>query len=80
MVHAHVERDGSGLHVSYYDVDHHKEGAMELHFLNPADSQKVHDNDKVEILDLTDAKPDAPVTVHVEHPDGTSEDIRCSHS
>jgi len=79
MVHSHVERDGSGLHVSYYDVDHHKEGAMELHFINPADSQKVHDNDKVEVLDLK-PRPDDSVTLHVSHPDGTSDDIRCAHS
>ncbi len=80
MVHAHVERDGSGLHLSYYDVDHHKEGAMELRFLNPADRHKVHDDDRVEVRDLTEAEPDAPVTVHVEHPDGSSDDIRCTHS
>ncbi len=79
MVQSHVERNGSGLHVSYYDVDHHKEGAMELHFINPTDIRKIHDDDRVEVLDLTQ-RPDTPVTLHVSHPDGSCEDIPCSHT
>ncbi len=52
MVQSHVERDSNGVHVSYYDVNHHKEGTMELHFINPSDGQLIHDSDRVEVLDL----------------------------
>lgn len=77
MVQSHVERDGNGVHLSYYDVEHHKEGAMELQFINPADGQLIHEYDKVELIDIAD-KPNAPVTLHVSHPDGSSDDIPCS--
>lgn len=80
MVHSHVERNGSGLHLNYYDVDQHKEGSMDLRFVNPTDGRKLHDNDRVEVLHLTQAGPQHAVTLHVSHPDGTSDDIPCRHS
>ena len=81
MVQSHVERDGNGLHLSYYDVDHHKEGSMELRFVNPSDVRKIRDDDRVAIDDrVVVAGPNDPVTLHVEHPDGTSDDIECEHS
>jgi hypothetical protein len=81
MVQSHVQRDGSGIHLSYYDVDHHKEGSMELKFIDPSDVRKLHDDDRVAVDDaVVTAGPDEPVTLHVEHPDGTSDDIRCNHS
>lgn len=81
MVQSHLERDGDGLHLSYYDVDHHKEGSMELRFINPSDIRKIHDDDRVAIDDrVIVAGPHDPITLHVEHPDGTCDDIECEHS
>lgn len=81
MVQSHVERDGNGLHLSYYDVSHHKEGSMELKFIDPSDVQKIHDDDKVAVDDdIITAAPDQPVVLHVSHPDGSREDIKCNHS
>ena len=81
MVQSHVERDGNGLHLSYYDVGLHKEGSMELKFIDPSDVRKIRDEDRVAIDgQVVTAGPDEPVTLHVEHPDGTHDDIVCNHS
>lgn len=80
MVYSHVERDGNGLHVNYYDSSMHKEGSMELFFINPADRTRIHDGDEIEVLDVTEVAQDQPVTVHVSHPDGSCDDIRCIHT
>lgn len=80
MVYSHVERDDDGLHVNYYDTDMHKEGSMELFFLNPSDRTRISDGDRIEVQGLAAAAQDEPVTVHVSHPDGSCDDIRCMHS
>ncbi len=51
---------------------------MELHFINPSNGQFIHDSDRVEVLDLAGAQPESQVTLHVRHPDGSSDDIPCS--
>ena len=81
MVQSHVERDGNGLHLSYYDVSLHKEGSMELAFVDPSDVRKIRDEDKVAVDDtVVTAAPDQPVILHVEHPDGSCDEIKCNHS
>jgi hypothetical protein len=76
MVQSHVERNGGDLHVSYYDAIRHKEGCMDLHPMNPSDLGKIHDEDRVEVVNVNTQ----PVTLHISHPDGTTDDIRCTYS
>lgn len=80
MVHAHVERDDEGIHVNYYDTDHHKEGYMELNLVNPKDITAIHEEDHVELVGMEESTPEKPITLHVVHPDGTCDDIPCKHS
>ncbi len=57
-----------------------KQGMLALTFAQPADYEKIQETDRISVLGLAELKPGAPLTVKVEHADGTSFTLQALHS
>ncbi|MFQ5556378.1 MAG: aconitate hydratase, partial [Acidimicrobiales bacterium] len=57
-----------------------KQGVLALTFADPADYDKVLEDDRVAVIGLTDLAPEAPVTVVLTHADGSSDEILTNHT
>ena len=57
-----------------------KQGMLPLTFLDPADYEKVQEDDKVDILGLTELAPGRNVTVVLKHADGSEDRFEAKHS
>ncbi len=57
-----------------------KQGMLPLTFDNPADYDKIREEDRVTISGLAKLTPGQALTVTLNHADGTSETIQCRHS
>jgi len=57
-----------------------KQGLLALAFQNPADYDKIREDDRISLVGLRDMAPGKPVECIVKHADGTSETLRLSHS
>ncbi|WNJ21136.1 aconitate hydratase [Pontibacter sp. G13] len=56
-----------------------KQGMIGLTFDNPADYDKVQEDDKVDIL-ISDFQPGKQVKVVLNHADGTTDEFMCNHT
>ncbi|MEA3189810.1 MAG: aconitate hydratase [Thermoplasmata archaeon] len=57
-----------------------KQGLLPLTFANPADYDKVQEDDRVSVVGLKDMAPGKPVAVVLRHKDGREERIECRHT
>ncbi|MDZ4847525.1 MAG: aconitate hydratase [Chitinophagales bacterium] len=57
-----------------------KQGMLALTFANPADYEKIQEDDSIDILGLTDFKPGVPLTLALNHKDGTTEKLSVNHT
>jgi aconitate hydratase len=57
-----------------------KQGALPLTFVNPADYDKVREDDRVTIRGLSTFAPGKNLTLEVQHADGTKESIELKHT
>ncbi|MFN4254525.1 MAG: aconitate hydratase [Saprospiraceae bacterium] len=57
-----------------------KQGMLALTFANPADYDKVRQDDKVSILGFESFAPGKPLQIRLDHADGTSETFNVNHS
>lgn len=57
-----------------------KQGMLALTFANPDDYQKIQEDDLIDIIDLKDFAPDKPLTLVLNHSDGTKDTIVTNHS
>ncbi len=57
-----------------------KQGVLPLTFSDPADYDKVREDDRVNILGLADLAPGRPVRVELEHADGTKDAFSANHT
>jgi len=57
-----------------------KQGMLALTFSNKADYEKVQEDDSIDIIDLTSFAPNTPLTLVLNHKDGTSDSIKVNHS
>jgi aconitate hydratase len=57
-----------------------KQGLLALTFQNPADYDRIREDDRISLVGLRDMAPGKPVECLVKHSDGTSETLRLSHS
>ncbi|MBL7911135.1 MAG: aconitate hydratase [Bacteroidia bacterium] len=57
-----------------------KQGMLGLTFANKADYDKIQENDTIDILGLTEFAPGKPLTVVLNHADGSSEEIKANHT
>jgi len=57
-----------------------KQGMLGLTFANKADYDKIQEDDKITISDLTSFAPGKPLTMVFTHKDGTSDTILANHT
>ncbi|MCX6248041.1 MAG: aconitate hydratase [Bacteroidetes bacterium] len=57
-----------------------KQGMLALTFSNPEDYLKILEDDTFDLLGLTTLAPGKPLTLQIRHADGSSEEIKLSHS
>jgi aconitate hydratase len=57
-----------------------KQGLLALTFQDPADYDRIHEEDRISLAGLSDMAPGKPVACLVRHADGTTETLRLNHS
>ncbi|KAJ1660467.1 Aconitate hydratase mitochondrial [Dispira simplex] len=57
-----------------------KQGMLPLTFANPADYDKVGPRDTIDIIGLTNFRPEQPLTVRVHKPDGQTVEFPVNHT
>jgi aconitate hydratase len=57
-----------------------KQGMLALTFVDKDDYNKIQENDSIDIVGLTTFAPNEPLTVVLNHQDGTSEQIHVNHT
>ncbi|MBI4191883.1 MAG: aconitate hydratase [Betaproteobacteria bacterium] len=57
-----------------------KQGLLALTFQNPADYDRIHEDDRISLVELTNMAPGKPVECRVKHADGITETLRLNHS
>lgn len=57
-----------------------KQGMLALTFANPADYEKIQEDDTIDIPDLINFTPGKPLTLVCKHKDGTKDEIKVNHS
>lgn len=57
-----------------------KQGMLGLTFADPADYDKILEDDTFDFLDLNQFSPGKPLTLLVKHSDGSSHEILCNHT
>ncbi len=57
-----------------------KQGMLALTFANPADYDRIQEDDTIDILGLTDFKPGTPLTLQLTHKDGSTIQFHVNHT
>lgn len=57
-----------------------KQGMLALTFSDKADYDKIQENDSIDIVGLTSFAPNTPLTLVLNHADGTSHSIKVNHT
>ncbi len=57
-----------------------KQGMLGLTFVDPQDYDKIRQDDKVSIVDFDQFTPDQPLTIRLDHADGTSSEFKVAHT
>jgi len=57
-----------------------KQGMLGLTFVNPADYEKIRQDDKVSIIDFNEMAPGKHLTVRLSHADGSTDEFKVAHT
>jgi aconitate hydratase len=57
-----------------------KQGVLALTFANPADYDKIKEDDVIDIIGVKDLAPGKPVKVVLHHADGTTDEFEANHT
>jgi len=57
-----------------------KQGMLGLTFANPADYDKIQEDDTIDFTDLNEFTPDKQLTLAFNHADGSKDEIKVNHS
>lgn len=57
-----------------------KQGVLALTFADSSDYDKVQEDDVIDVIGLSSVRPDVPLTLRLNHADGSSEDIQVKHT
>jgi aconitate hydratase len=57
-----------------------KQGLLALTFQDPADYERIREDDRISLVDVADLAPGRPATCIVRHADGTTETLALAHS
>jgi len=77
---ARLKCDTCGAEQLFHESNLKKQGVLPMTFANPADYDKVKVDDSVDITGLAQLAPGKPVTVVLQHKDGSSDSITCNHT
>ncbi|WP_367388601.1 aconitate hydratase [Lewinella sp. LCG006] len=75
-VHAVIVKSFARIH----ETNLKKQGMLALTFVNPADYEKVRQDDKVSIIDFDSMAPGKNLTVVLDHADGTQDRFEVAHT
>lgn len=75
MVFTKVGAEHDVLHVTYYETALSRQGIVDLTIDDSNEVSKIHEDDTVEIVGLSECVPGDEVTVVVHHPDDTIDEI-----
>ncbi|MFN3315402.1 MAG: aconitate hydratase, partial [Raineya sp.] len=57
-----------------------KQGMLAITFANPADYDKIQEDDTIDVVGLTTFSPGVPLTVVLTHKDGSKDEFKVNHS
>ncbi|MCR6640814.1 MAG: aconitate hydratase [Sporocytophaga sp.] len=57
-----------------------KQGMLALTFVNPADYDKIKEDDSIDILGLQSFAPGVPLTIVLNHSDGSKDEFKVNHT
>ena len=57
-----------------------KQGVLPFTFINPADYDKILEDDRIDLVGLADLAPGKPVKMVIRHADGSSDDCELAHT
>jgi aconitate hydratase len=57
-----------------------KQGMLALTFMDKADYEKIQEDDSIDILGLTSFAPNTPLTLELNHADGSKDEIKVNHT
>ena len=57
-----------------------KQGMLALTFVNPDDYEKVRQDDTISLYGFADMAPGKPLTVHLQHADGSDDYFEVAHT
>lgn len=57
-----------------------KQGMLAITFANPADYDKIQEDDTIDLTDLTEFAPGRQLTLVINHKDGSADTIKANHS
>lgn len=57
-----------------------KQGVLALTFANPGDYDKVQEDDEIDVIGLSDFKPEIPLTIRLKHSDGNTEEFKANQT
>ncbi len=57
-----------------------KQGMLGLTFENPADYDKIREDDKIDVIGLQNFTPDSQFSIVLNHADGTTEEFKANHT
>jgi aconitate hydratase len=57
-----------------------KQGLLALTFQDPADYERIREDDRISLVGLADLAPGKPVECRIKHADGTAETLKLNHS
>ena len=57
-----------------------KQGMLALTFANPADYDKIKEDDSIDIVGLTTFSEGKPLTIVLNHKDGSKDEIKVNHT
>jgi aconitate hydratase len=75
-VHAVIVKSFARIH----ETNLKKQGMLALTFADPADYEKVRQDDKISIVDFDEMAPGKPLTVKLSHADGTEDSFLVNHT
>ncbi len=75
-VHAVIVKSFARIH----ETNLKKQGMLALTFVDPADYDLVRQDDHVSIVDFESFAPNTPLTIKLDHADGTSDSFKVNHS
>jgi len=75
-VHAVIVKSFARIH----ETNLKKQGMLALTFADPADYEKVRQDDKISIVDFNEMAPNTPLTVKLSHADGTEDSFKVNHT